>query len=397
MFFSGPALHIGVKGIDFLQVPRGAWSFWHGGSLTGAPTGNSTVYASGETANRNVYHPLFTLTLGSLLMQFNPLVAYYIWLWIKLPLSIAGVAYFYWSFRDRAYVQFASCILLVNASIYLELAAGQFHFLLNLFLLVFLINVVKRNTTRSSIAYLLTLLIKPIGLLFLPALIMKRRWKVAAFGALLFVLCTLIFSKDPYYINNLQTNILHPSRLTDIQFFTLDALLRASIHWPGLVYSVLQYGVLTLILTLISFRRIHISKAIFLMMVYFLCFYMLVYEYDWSTLAYIIAVCIVCCPSFQTPFSLMATLLICLPSYFIVFNLFHYDVIHGVPSMLVWQVMVLSKLVPLFILCGSVLWSDIKPIVKQAKAFFRAMRKVNEHLGTFGEEQEEEHEPFILL
>ncbi|GER91179.1 hypothetical protein KDW_53410 [Dictyobacter vulcani] len=37
VFFSGAALHVGAKGIDFYQLPDGAWAFWHGGSLTGQP------------------------------------------------------------------------------------------------------------------------------------------------------------------------------------------------------------------------------------------------------------------------------------------------------------------------------------------------------------------------
>jgi hypothetical protein len=386
IFFNANALHVGAKGIDFYQIPSGAWSAWHGGSLTGAPI-HGSVYAPGEWVNSNVYHPLFTLALGSLLMQFPPATAYYVWLWAKLPLSLAGVAYFYWSFRDHKYVQFASCILLINASIYLELAAGQFHEVFNVLVLVLLTTLIKRKPVFvSGMLYWLCLLVKPIGLLFIPVLLMKGRWKVAVIGIVLFSLVTWLFAKDPYYINNLTNNILHPWYTPDGQIVTLNALIRYNTHWPDLAYTIIQDSFLVLILTLASFSRIEISKAIFLLIVYFLCFYTLLYEYHWSTLAYVCAVCLVTCPSFQTKLSRISVLLICLPSCFVVLNLFHIDVTHNIPGMFAWQFIVLSKLDPLFLLTGSVLWADIKPIATQGKAFIVAMRKVNEHLDVFGEE-----------
>src|SRR5437764_17088 len=77
LFFSGSALHHGSKGIDFYQVLRGAWAYWHGGSLTGEPLANGDVYAKGPYfVNTNVYHPLLTLALGSLLIPFEPTLAY---------------------------------------------------------------------------------------------------------------------------------------------------------------------------------------------------------------------------------------------------------------------------------------------------------------------------------
>lgn len=385
IFFSGAALHMPnklIQGIDFYQVPRGAWAFWHGGSFTGAPV-QGKVYAPGQAVNLNVYHPLFTITLGSLFMQFDPHSAYYIWFWAKLPLSLATVVYFYWSFRDHKYVQFATCILLVNMSMYLELVAGQYQLLLNLFILLFLTTLIKnRSFLWTGLLYGLGLLVKPIGLLFLPALIIKRRWKMAIFTVFIF-LCTLgLFIDDPYYINNLFVNIAHPN-IADIQIITLNELLR-SFHWPDLLCKFIQYTVLVFILALISFRRIHISKAIFLMIAYFLCFYTLVYEYDFSILPYVIAPCLMCCASFHTRFSKLCIVFTCLPGCIVVFNLLHIGVKDGVPGTRLWQLMVVSKLLPLFLLCGSVLWSDMKPIVQQAKIFLATVKKLNDHLKVFG-------------
>lgn len=368
IFFSGAALHLPdprwgniFQGIDFYDIPSGAWAVLHGGSLTGVPL-QGKVYAPGQVVNPNVYHPLFTLALGSILMQFSPHTAYYVWMWAKLPLSLASVSYFYWSFRTHKYVQFATCILLINFNIYLELAAGQYQFLLNIFLLIFITTLVKRSPPAlSSAFYFLALIVKPIGLLFIPALIIKKQWRVAVPALVVFALTTLLFLKDPYYIHYIMENVFHPSSPGPVQIVALNALLRYTFHWPDLVYKLLQYGSLALILALISLKRMHISKALFLMVVYFLCFYNQVYEYDWSVLPYVIAPCVMYNTSFQTRLSRACIVLTCLPSCFVILALLHIDIgALNVPGAFAWQFMVVSKLIPLFLLCGSVLWDDIK-------------------------------------
>jgi len=49
--------------------------------------------------------------------------------------------------------------------------------------------------------------------------------------------------------------------------------------------------------------------------------------------------------------------------------------------------MVVSKLIPLFLLLVSVLAADFKPTVKQVKAFWITLRKINDNMGLFGDEQ----------
>lgn len=403
IFFNAAALHLPdptwgnvFQGIDFYQVPRGAWALWHGGSLTGDPLGDGTVYAQGQTVNVNVYHPLFTILIGSFLLLFSPSQAFYVWLWIKLAISLLAVAYFYRSFRDHKYVQFAVFILLVSFSEYVELAAGQFHLILNVLLLLFFISLVKKRPDAwNDPFYYLSMLVKPIGFLFVPILIIKRRWKIAVLGVSMFALSTwLLNSIGGYYLDNLIANILHPDNPGPTQIITLNALLHYSTHWPDMAYTLIRYGVLAIVVLLSSFRRIHISSAIFLMVVYFLMFYNLVYEYDWSTLSYIIAVCIVCNPSFQTKLSRVCILLTCLPSCFVILRLLHFDItdrggIYGaISGNQAWQWMVISKVIPILLLCGSVLATDIKPIAKQIKTRFITIRKTNNLSAVFGKTQE---------
>lgn len=400
IFFSGAALHDGAKGIDFYQIPRGAWAFWHGGQLTGSPLAEGSMYAKTYFANSNVYHPLFTILLGSLLMQFAPAQAPYVWLWIKLAVSLAVFAYFYWSFRSNTYIQFAVFILLTNFSTYLELAAWQFQFVLNIFLLLLLMNLVRRKpAVLSGLYYWYGLLVKPIGLLFLPALLCKRRYVVALIGVVLFALeLWLLSGMGKYYSDNLVANILHPDNFGPNQIITLNALLHFSAltHWPDAVYKVIQYGTLLLVVGWGALKRVHISKAIFLAVAYYLCFYSLVYEYQWSSLAYVLAICVVCCPAFQTRLSRCCILLTCLPSCFVLLQLWHIDIqnegIFGlIPGEHAWELMVVSKIVPLALLCISVCAGDVRPIYQQARTLLSAVRKGNRSVGVAGETKEEAH------
>lgn len=78
IFFPGGSLHDGLQGIDFYQIPRGAWAFWHGGSLTGAPLANGMFYGPHHYVSSNVYHPIVTLLLGSVLMLFSWPASFYV-------------------------------------------------------------------------------------------------------------------------------------------------------------------------------------------------------------------------------------------------------------------------------------------------------------------------------
>jgi hypothetical protein len=397
VFFSGAALHVGAKGIDFYQLPKGAWGFLHGATLVGDHLPAGTPYTDAYFSNGNVYHPLFTLTVGWFLTLFDPARAPYVWLWVKLPISLLVVGYFFWSFRTSKYINFAVFILLANFSIYLELAAWQFHFVLNMFLMLFFIVLVKkRSVLWNGVLYWLGMLIKPIGLLFVPTLLFKGRWKIALIGIWFFILSTVLFTihdTGAYYTSNLLANLSTSGTAGPNQIITLSALLHYMTSWPDIVYTAIQDGFLALVLFLSALKRIHIAQAIFLYIVYYLCFYQAVYEYQWSTLAYILAICIVVCPSFQTRFARFCILLTCLPDCFILLNQMHVDVkdlgyLGMIPGGTAWEWMVVSKLIPLFLVVVSVLFADVKPIFKEMKAFLGAMRRINAQLEVFGEQKE---------
>src|SRR5258707_1533762 len=96
IFFSGSSTHYADPGIDFYQVVRGAWSWWHSGSLTGAALANKQVYAPAlhYGVNTNVYSPLFTIVLGTVLMAFSPQAGYVAWIVIKMGLDVLLIGLF---------------------------------------------------------------------------------------------------------------------------------------------------------------------------------------------------------------------------------------------------------------------------------------------------------------
>lgn len=404
IFFSGPALHHCCHGMDFYQVPNGAWSALHNGSFTGY----GAKYYTKNFVNPNVYHPLFTFLIGSFLIRFDAGQAFYVWMWVKAAFTLATIAYFYWTFRESKFAQLATFILLANFAQYLEIAVSQYHALFNCLLLLLMINLVKcrhqiaKGTLMSGILYFLTLLVKPIGLLFAPAFFVKKRKLILLFALINFAFVTLIYWKagpGAYYVDNLWKNLSNPNQIGPSQIVTLNALLRHTFNWPDLVYKSIQYVVLAFILLLSSLQRIPVQKAIFLSIVYFLFFYNLVYEYDWSSLAIVIAVCLVTLPEFQTRLTRVFALLTCLPSALFVLNWIHFDVkaAHGIdPGNHAWQIMVLSRLIPAFLLCITVLAADMKPAFVQLKTFWIVLQRANRYMRVFGEQEDIELSPSIL-
>jgi hypothetical protein len=107
-FFSGSALQLCCKDLDFYQIPNGAYAYLHGGSLSGVVPANVKAYWIGHPLNNyNVYHPLITLILGSVLILFEPTKSFYIWMCLKFFITLWMVIYFYKNFKGNKHLDFA--------------------------------------------------------------------------------------------------------------------------------------------------------------------------------------------------------------------------------------------------------------------------------------------------
>jgi hypothetical protein len=405
-FFSGSSLHLCCQGLDFYQIPNGAYSYWHGGSLSVTQDTTNYLYGVGFPAvNANVYHPALTLLLGSFLILFSPAASFYVWMFIKLFVNLALLTYFYLSFRHSKYIYLAVFLSLINSMQYLEIEISQFQFILNVFLFLMLIALAKNEKSRlGGLFYFLTLIAKPIGLLWIPVLFFKRQWCMLLVGLGLFIVVTCAFLYDhvgDYYINNLWGNFFTPIASGPIQIFTLDALLRYSTPLPNSALTAIKLSCLALVIILSAFKRISLQTGIFLAIAYYLLFYDMTFEYHYTTLIPILAICLVTRPEFQQLPSRICMVLISLPNVLFLLHLLYswhfklgpFDATQAMtmdpylgpdPTALGWQLCVISRIIPLIALVICVIWPFVIPIAKDTFAFVRTVTKVNQELEVFG-------------
>src|SRR4051812_22890395 len=64
-FFFGSSIHHCCQGLDFYQIPNGAFAFFNGGDLTGRMPHGLMPFSKEIFSNTNVYHPLLTILLGA--------------------------------------------------------------------------------------------------------------------------------------------------------------------------------------------------------------------------------------------------------------------------------------------------------------------------------------------
>jgi hypothetical protein len=377
IFFTGNSLHHCCQGMDFYQVPRGADAFLHGGSLSGDGLPENQGYAHEFVTNANVYHPLFTLVVGSYLALFPANISFHLWIFFKLVITLTMIFYFYQYFKTHKYVDFAIFVLLVSTTQYQEIAISQYQFVLNVFLLLMLITIARgKSKAAGGFFYFCSLLVKPVGILWVPTLLRNRQWKIAVVGIIGFLLGTGIFLyKDigKYYLDNLTYFLSAPPLEGPDQIVTLASLLKFSTPLDAQLLLWLQRACLVGMLLLSCLKRVHVFKAIFLAIAYYLLFYNRVYEYHYTTLAPILAFCVLYCPEFQTKPGRIFILLTCLPSAFVVMRLLGdvtYSSLYGYNLYFAgWQVLVVSKIIPVLLLTGYVLRDDVVFFARQGRLF----------------------------
>ncbi|HXL37964.1 MAG TPA: hypothetical protein VN954_12295 [Ktedonobacteraceae bacterium] len=393
-FFSGSSLHLCCRGLDFYQVPNGAYAYLHGGSLSGSLAPGVKAYSGEYYSNINVYHPLFTLLIGGLFTLFTAANSIYIWMLLKLCITLGLVIYFYRSFKGSRYIHFAIFVMLIDFTQYLEIRISQYQFLFNVFILLLLINLAKNKNApiANGIYFLASLLVKPIGFLWFPLLFFKGQQKALLLGLLLFIVGTGIFvvnKTGDYYTHNLVGHFFAPYYTGPIEIITLDALLRSSVHVPEFVLGLLKMTFLGLTLFLSTLKRIHVVKSFYLTIVCYLLFFDLVYEYYYTSIVVVLAVCLVSCTDFQTKAARILITILSLPGVFFILHFFHVGFVQDQllgpdPTFLGWQLMVLSRIIPLILLTVLVLWSDILLACRDLRRFYKVMRQVNKELEVFG-------------
>lgn len=368
-FFFGNSIHYCCKGLDFYQVPNAMYAFLHGGDLSGNLPKGILAYSYPYVGNYNVYHPLLTIILGGLLILFNPDVSIVVWSLIKIVLTLSAVYYIYENFKGNKYLNPAIFLLLTNFSQYNEIKLSQYQFLFNIFLLYFLINIAKnKGKLEGGILFFLTLIAKPISLLWLPVLIFKRKVSITLLGLSLLLISTLTFNIlgfGHYFIDNVKYHLLNPVATRGIDFMSLDALLRYTFNLSTETIRIIKLFALILIYAFALKKSSHVLSVIFLLTVYFLFFYDFVFQYHFSVLGPLLSVCLLVLPEFQTRIAKILILIINLPTIFFILRFFKFqfifDPIYGPnPTMAGWQIVSLFQVLPILLLVIIVLVPEIK-------------------------------------
>jgi len=392
-FFSGSPLHLCCRGLDFYQVPNGAYAFLHGGSLDGTLAAGGQIFGVGFPTQPNVYHPIFTLLLGGFLILFTPYASFYVWMLMKLLITVVVLFYFYRRFKGSKYLDLALFLTLISSTQYLEIEISQFQFALNIFLFIMLMNFVEHgDSVWNGVCYFGTLLVKPIGFLWIPVLFFKQQYKTLLIGLGLFVLTTGLFMINhvgDYFVNNLVAHFLYPYQSGPIQIITLDALLRYTFKPPEIVLSALKISFFGLVVFLSAFKKIHLVTGLYLSVAYYLLFYDFVFEYHYTTLIPILAVGLVTRPEFQTLPARICIFWFSLPNVFFILHYFHFAVVFDPflgpdPTPLGWQLIVLSRVLPVLFLTGVIVHMYAQPIYLDVKALVGAFKKMNKELEIFG-------------
>lgn len=345
-----------TMGQDFFCIPNAAYSFLHGGTLTGQLPIGIAPYINCCGVNLNVYHPLFTLLIGLPLQLFQPWTAFGIWGTLHLVASIIIVIFLWKKFRHHKYLYFALSFYLLNSYHYYEIQHAQYHFLVSLFTVFFLYEAeTKGDTKLAGLWYFLSLLIKPLGILWLLPLVIYKKMQSIIVGFGIYVLVSIPFFVLPfgnYFFNNLinragnQVSTYNLFALTD--FFPIQA-------------EVFKYLALFLALLLIIFQFVvkpKLFSIIFLWIGFQLIFYSLVFHYHYSILASLICLGILLnLINLKNPIALLSSIMLTIPTPIIFFHL------SGDPDILPKQhlsVIALWSIFWLTILCFYIITSSFR-------------------------------------
>jgi hypothetical protein len=191
-FFNDAAHRMGPAS-DFVSYYAAGWRAAHGHSPYGPGPGFGFRY-----------HPLFAQFLGVTLSRLPVPVAYAMWVVIHEVLLVAFALVMHRQIGERRRFGALLLGLLLFSPLYLEIYMGNATFVAST--LVLLAIVADRNGRRAlaALVFVLSLVVKPIGLVFLPALLVRRRFADATIVGLAAVaLAAPFFVQHPGAIREL--------------------------------------------------------------------------------------------------------------------------------------------------------------------------------------------------
>lgn len=375
-FFFGSSVHHCCQGLDFYQIPNAAYALFHGGDLSGKLPEGILQYSQNYVSNYNVYHPLLTITLGSFFILFDPDNSIRLWTFIKMFITLGAVFYIYKNFTQNKYLNLAIFLFLINFSQYNDIKISQYQFVFNIFLLFFLTNLAKnKNKVVTGTLFFFTLIAKPISLLWIPALLIKKKFSVLVLGFSIFAISTLTFNflgVGQYFTDNVFYHMFHPMQTKNIDFMSLEAILRNSFGFSIELIKIIKLSILALIYFLALSKKTNIIKVIFLLILYFLFFYDLIFQYHFSVLGPLLSVCLLVLPEFQSKISRILIIIVNLPNTFFIFRILNIGIVKNPilgtdPTFKTQQIVSFFQILPILFLIIIVLIPNIKILLNKFK------------------------------
>lgn len=275
-----------TKGQDFFQIPNGAAAFLHGGSLQGIPPTGVAPYTKCCGVNKNVYHPLLTLLIGAPLQLLSPDHAFLVWSIFHLIVTILIVWHMLTTFRKHPLVYGACSLFLLNSYHYYEIQHAQFHFLFTAASYFLFIQIHRKGDTRmGGLLFFVSLLIKPIGLLFVIPLLLAKFWKTVGIGLLGYVAVTvplLYWEPGKYFIWNILANI--SGSYPNYNLYALSRLLPVPLAYIDGIRNICAVG---LLLYQIKYKP-RLLNVVMLWVVFQLIFYSGVYHYYYAITSFLV-------------------------------------------------------------------------------------------------------------
>jgi len=352
--------HNNYKGLDFFQIPKAAASFFRTQTFSAEIDdfwGDRII-----RSNRNVYHPFLVVVLGIPLQFFSPEVAFEFWVVFKAILWLLGGFYLWRNYRDHPYGQWALFFFMAHFALGLEIRIGQFQELLNLCLMFALLSWFKGMTVKFNILYALSLLIKPVALLWLPLFLIRRHYKIVGFGVLMVALVTIPFfwrNCISYYFDNIYMRFNTKTIFGAPDIMSLNAFLKSLGGSPEALFSIKIFLVLAMMI-LAFIRRISIFTLFYILCLTSIFFDVYIYEYHFTLLIPFFVAGILYVPSMQRPLAIFLMIWAGLPSAYGLFRMIGSPhIVGGMPDEYLWQWMVTLKLLPICFLAIYLLLFDI--------------------------------------
>ena len=141
------------------------------------------------------HHPVFVITVGRVLSSLELRAAHLTWVYVNEALLFISLVYVRRLRPDARHFLTAAVLLTVFSPYYLEVYMGNSTFVAATLLLIAFDFYRRKKAAPFLILFVTSILIKPLGLVFLPILLVRRQ-----FAAVVIVLAAVVGTALPYFL-----------------------------------------------------------------------------------------------------------------------------------------------------------------------------------------------------